>query len=100
MAQKKREPAPKAIPAHPRCPAGLHAAIWMMPDDDLFNAIDGMASSSQARKDAIGYYLDELDRREQRKLNRSMLRLTRVVAVLTALVFVLTALSTYTVLFP
>lgn len=67
----------------------------MMPDDDLTNAVDRMASSSQARKDEIGYYIDELDRREQRKLNRSMVRLTRLVAALTVLVFLLTSLSTY-----
>ncbi len=87
------------MPTHPRYPAALQSAIWMMPDDDLIKTIDGMASSSQATKDAIGYYLDELDRREQRKMNRTMVRLTRLVAALTLLVLVLTALSTYAVLF-
>jgi len=99
MTRKKRESTPSPLPTHPRYPAGLQTAIWMMPDDDLVNAIDRMASSSEARQDKIGYYLDELDRREQRKLNRSMRRLSRFVAALTVVVLVLSVLSTYAVFF-
>ena len=56
----------------------------MMPDEDLYAAIDRMASSSQARGGVIGYYIAEADRRDRRKLERTMVRLTWVIAVLTA----------------
>jgi hypothetical protein len=65
----------------------------MMPDHDLLTTIDELASTRQAQGDAIGYYLDELDRRERRKQNRLMVRLTWAVVVLTFLVLVLAALS-------
>jgi hypothetical protein len=68
----------------------------MMPDKDLLNAIDRMAATRQATGDAIGYYLDEHDRRQQRKLNQRVVRLTRWVVILTIAVLILTALSTYT----
>lgn len=99
MTRKKGESTPEPLPTHPRYPAALQTAIWMMPDDDLLNAVDRMASSSQARQDVIGYYLEELDRREQRKLNQSMLRLSKFVAALTVVVLVLTAVTTYAILF-
>jgi hypothetical protein len=80
------------LPPHPRYPAALDAAIWMMPDDDL-RAIDEMASTSQARKGAIGYYLDEWDRRQTSRLNRLLARLTWWIAALTLLVLAVAVIT-------
>jgi type IV secretory pathway component VirB8 len=64
-----------------------------MPDEDLQAAIDRMASSSQARGNAIGYYIAEWDRRMQRRLNRTLLRLTWVIALLTVLLAMLAVIE-------
>lgn len=69
--------AQRPLPQHPAYPSSLDTPLWMMPEEDLRAAIDRMASSSQARSDAIGYYLDELDRRVQHRLNATMLDLNR-----------------------
>jgi hypothetical protein len=92
------DPRGSSLPPHPTYPSALGTAIWAMPDEALLAAIDEMASSSRARGDVIGYYLDELSRREHRRLARQMVKLTWVVAALTVVITGLTAASLVAVL--
>jgi hypothetical protein len=70
-------------------------AIWIVPDEDLL----AMLNEHAVKRNGGGIFtmqlLDELDRRERAKLNRTMLRLTRLVAVLTLVATVLAGVSVY-----
>jgi type IV secretory pathway component VirB8 len=65
----------------------------MSPDEDLLSAIDSMASTRQATGNAIGFYLDEWDRRQSAKLNRLLVRLTWGIAGLTAAVLIVAVVT-------
>jgi hypothetical protein len=64
----------------------------MMPNDDL------IATSGQAQGPAIGYYLEEWDRRQAARLNRTIATLTWVLVALTGVVVVFTVVSTIAIL--
>src|SRR4051794_29157584 len=64
--------------------------IWVLPDQDLERIISQMAASKHARSVEITYYMEEYNRREQRRLNESMARANRQMVRLTWAVVVLT----------
>jgi hypothetical protein len=88
----------RTLPPHPDYPGEPLGPIWVMPDEDLERAIDRMASTSQARGDAIGYYIAEFDRRNQRKLNERLVEMTQRLTTLTWVMAVLAAVSTAAVI--
>ena len=91
-------PDDRTLPPHPDYPGEPLGPIWMMPDEDLERAIDAMASTSKARGDAIGYYIAEFDRRNQRKLNERLVELTQRLTALTWVIAVLAVVSTVAVI--
>jgi hypothetical protein len=98
MARKREEPNPyEGRMEHPDYPLAL-GAIYIMPDEDLMNAIDELACRRHDAQGPIGYYLAELGRREQARTNRLMVRLTWLIAALTLVAAISAVASTAAVL--